>query len=81
MRLWPRKAREDADERPAEDASPPERTPETQRAVEAAQAAAIDLHKARQLRTKIDRTADRIDAETGKNGWRMLIREALGSGP
>jgi hypothetical protein len=57
------------------------RTEDTTRALEAARAAALDLHEARRLRSKIDRAADEIERETRKNGFAPLIQQAFGSGP
>lgn len=83
MRFWPRRRRTGASVPPTADTGtlgPVIVTPETQRALEAARAAAMDLHEARRFRSKIDRRADEIVAETSKNGFVPLIRQAFGSG-
>jgi hypothetical protein len=54
------------------------RTPETERALAAARRAAADLDHARFVRRKLDRLGDEIDAETSKNGFRLIIESALG---
>lgn len=54
------------------------RTPETERALEAARRAAEDLDHARRVRRKLDRLGDEIDRETSKNGFRLIIESALG---
>jgi hypothetical protein len=57
-----------------------EHSPETERAIQAAREAARDLTEARRVRRKIDRLGDEIDAETSRNGFRLIIESALGSG-
>jgi hypothetical protein len=84
MRFWP-KRRKGADAPtapPGTDATLVRmvRTPETQRAIDAARQAAVELHEARRVRAKIDQRADAIDAETSKNGFVPLIARAFGSG-
>jgi hypothetical protein len=80
MRLWPKRRAEAPTSPPTHEEIQLVRSPETQRALDAARAAAVELHEARRLRAKIDRTADRIDTETSKNGFVPLIRQAFGSG-
>jgi hypothetical protein len=80
MRLWPKRRAEAPATSTPDEEIPVVRSPETQRALEAARAAAVDLHEARRLRAKIDRRADQIEAETSKNGFVPLIRQAFGSG-
>lgn len=53
-------------------------TPETERALQAARRALADLDRARLVRRKLDRLGDEIDAETSKNGFRLIIESALG---
>ncbi len=81
MRRWTRQApgRHRATGQGDSTASPTEaRSPETERALAAAKRAAEDLIQARQVRRKLDRLGDEIDAETSKNGFRHLIEHALG---
>jgi hypothetical protein len=56
----------------------PQRSAETERALRAARDAAVQLDKTRRLRRRVDETADAIERENSKNGFRLLIEEALG---
>lgn len=82
MKIWTRKPagrhRAGGDERPAPPPPTATPSPETERAIRAAERAAEELRQARQVRRKIDRLGDAIDRETSKNGFRLIIESALG---
>lgn len=76
MRLWKRAAVDP----PATDGQDgtPSPSPETARALRAVQRAAADLAEAQRVRRKIERLGDAIEQETSRNGFRIIIEQALG---